>query len=103
MQAVGDAMAGAIGSSRYPFTVDTPKNRDFVKRFHDLHGVYPDMFDGETYEGLEWLGGVIQEAGTDGVEKVIAAWEDSSYEGVEGRFFMRKCDRKRVQVSLSRA
>src|SRR6266705_1064769 len=55
MKAVGEAMAGAIGSSRYPFTVDTPRNRDFVKRFHEMHGVYPDMFDGETYEGLEWL------------------------------------------------
>jgi len=43
MKAVGDAMVGAIGSSRYPFTVDTPRNREFVKRFHDLHGVYPDM------------------------------------------------------------
>lgn len=98
MKAVGDAMAGAIGSSRYPFTVDTPRNRDFVKRFHEMHGVYPDMFDGETYEGLEWLAQVIQKAGTaDDVDKIIAAWEDSSYEGLEGPFFMRKCDHQAVQ------
>src|SRR6266481_940248 len=69
MKAVGDAMVGAIGSSRYPFTVDTPKNRDFVKRFHELHGLYPDMFDGETYEGLEWLAQVIAKAGTDDVSR----------------------------------
>ncbi len=74
MKAVGDAMVGAIGSSRYPFTVDTPRNKDFVKRFYELHGVYPDMFDGETYEGLEWLAQVIQKAGTDDVEKVIDTW-----------------------------
>ncbi len=102
MKAVGDAIEGAIGSSRYPFTVDTPKNRDFVKRFHDLHGVYPDMFDGETYEGLEWLAQVIQKAGTaDDVEKVIEAWEDSSYEGLEGPFFMRKCDHQAVQPGFA--
>ena len=102
MKAVGDAMVGAIGSSRYPFTVDTPKNRDFVKRFHDLHGIYPDMFDGETYEGLEWLAQVIQKAGTaDDVEKVIDAWEDSSYEGLEGPFFMRKCDHQAVQPGFA--
>src|SRR5216110_3143704 len=65
MKAVGDAMVGAIGSSRYPFTVDTPKNKEFVKRFHAMHGLYPDMFDGETYEGLEWLAQVIQKVGTD--------------------------------------
>jgi branched-chain amino acid transport system substrate-binding protein len=78
--------------------VDTPKNRDFVKRFHAMHGVYPDMFDGETYEGLEWLTQIFQKAGTaDDVEKVIEAWEDSSYEGLEGPFLMRKCDHQAIQ------
>ena len=101
MKAVGEAMIGVIGSSRYPFTVDTPKNRDFVKRFHDLHGLYPDMFDGETYEGLEWLAQVIEKAGGDDVEKVIAAWEDSSYQGLEGPFLMRKCDHQAVQPGFA--
>ena len=102
IKAVGEAMVGTIGSSRYPFTVDTPKNRDFVKRFYALHGVYPDMFDGETYEGLEWLAQGMQKAGTaDDVEKIIAAWEDSSYEGLEGPFFMRKCDHQAVQPGFA--
>jgi len=102
MKAVGEAMAGTIGSSRYPFTVDTPKNKDFVARFHALHGVYPDMFDGETYEGLEWITQVFQKAGTaDDVEKVIAAWEDSSYDGLEGPFFMRKCDHQAIQPGFA--
>src|SRR2546425_4335627 len=34
MKAVGEAMTGTIGSHRLPFTADTPRNRDFVKRFH---------------------------------------------------------------------
>ena len=102
MKAVGDAMEGTIGSSRYPFTVDTPKNRDFVKRFQAMHNVYPDMFDGETYEGLEWLTQVMQKAGTaDDVEKIIEAWEDSPYEGLEGPFFMRKCDHQAVQPGFA--
>lgn len=98
MKAVGDAMTGTIGGSRYPFTLDNPKNREFVQRFHEMHRVWPDMFDGETYEGVEWLCQVIQKAGTaDDVEKVIAAWEDSAYDGLEGRFFMRKCDHQASQ------
>jgi branched-chain amino acid transport system substrate-binding protein len=102
MKAVGDAMEGAIGSSRYPFTLDTPRNNDFVKRFHAMHNVYPDMFDGETYEGLEWLTQVMEKAKTaDDVEKVIEAWEDSSYEGLEGKFFMRKCDHQAVQPGFA--
>ena len=102
MKAVGDAMEGAIGSSRYPFTLDTPRNNDFVKRFHAMHNVYPDMFDGETYEGLEWITQVMEKAKTaDDVEKVIEAWEDSSYEGLEGTFFMRKCDHQAVQPGFA--
>ena len=101
MKAVGDPMVGAIGSSRYPFTLDTPKNREFVKRFHELHGMYPDMFDGETYEGLEWLAQVITKVGTDDVEKVIDAWEESTYEGLEGQFLMRKCDHQAVQPGFA--
>lgn len=97
MKAVGDAMAGAVGGSRYPFTLDSPKNRDFVKRFHAMHGVYPDMFDGQMYDGMEWLAQVIQKAGTDDVEKVIDAFEESTYEGLKGTFHMRKCDHQAEQ------
>lgn len=98
MKEVGDPIVGAIGSSRYPFTVDTPKNRDFVKRFYARHKVWPDMFDGETYEGIEWLAQVFQKAGTaDDVEKVIAVWEDSTYDALEGKFTMRQCDHQAVQ------
>ena len=35
------------------------------------------------------------------VEKVIDAWEDSSYEGLEGPFFMRKCDHQAVQPGFA--
>jgi len=97
IKAVGDAMVGTIGGSRYPFTLDTPRNREFVKRFHETYNMYPDMFDGETYEGVDWLAQVIQKVGGDDVEKVIEAWEDSPYEGLEGSFFMRKCDHQAVQ------
>jgi branched-chain amino acid transport system substrate-binding protein len=97
MKAVGDAMTGVIGGSRYPFTLDNPKNRAFVERFYNLHKVYPDMFDGETYEGLEWLAQTMEKAKSDDVEKVIEAWEDSEYESLEGRMVMRKCDHQASQ------
>ena len=99
MKAVGDAMQGVIGGSRYPFTVDTPKNRDWVKRFHAKFNLWPDMFDGETYQALEWLTQAIAAAGTDDVEKVIAALEDSTYEAPEGKRVMRKCDHQAVKAT----
>src|SRR4029077_18198849 len=47
------------------------------------------------------LGQVIAKAGTDDVEKVIDAWEDSSYDGLEGPFFIRKCDHQAVQLGFA--
>ena len=49
------------------------------------------------YEGLEWLGQVIEKAKSDNPEQIIEAWEDSTYDGLEGKFLMRKCDHQAVQ------
>lgn len=97
IKAVGDAMTGVIGGSRYPFTFEGAKNRDFVKRFQETFNLYPDMFDGEGYQALEWLAQVITKAGGDDPEKVIAAFEESSYEGLDGKRTMRKCDHQAVK------
>jgi hypothetical protein len=32
---------------------------------------------------------------------VIDAWEDSNYDGLEGPFFMRKCDHQAVQPGFA--
>jgi len=62
--------------------VDTPRNRDFVKRFHELHGIYPDMFDGETYEGLEGSSRSSRSAGTD--RRQISILESGLVRGIDG-------------------
>src|SRR5262249_23748224 len=77
------------------------RNKDFVKRFYEMHNVYPDMFDGETYEGLEWLAQGIQKAGTDDGEKASAAWEDPAARGLEGPVLIRKGDPQAVQLGFA--
>jgi branched-chain amino acid transport system substrate-binding protein len=95
---VGDALEGTIGSARYAYTIDTPKNQKFVAGFYGMHKVYPDYPDAVVYQGLDWLAQAIERAGTaDDLEKIITAWEDSTYEGLEGPLFMRKCDHQVVQ------
>jgi branched-chain amino acid transport system substrate-binding protein len=95
---VGDAMEGTIGSARYAYTIDTPNNQKFVAGFHAMHKVYPDYPDAVVYQGLDWLAQAIEKAGTaDDLEKIITAWEDSTYDGLEGPLFMRKCDHQVVQ------
>jgi branched-chain amino acid transport system substrate-binding protein len=93
----GDAMENFIGNSRYPFTLDSPQNKSFVKTFYDKHKIYPDMFDGETYEALEFFLKAVTKAGTDDVDAVIKAWEGLEYDGIEGKFVMRACDHQAVQ------
>jgi branched-chain amino acid transport system substrate-binding protein len=98
MKASGMAMEGVIGGSRYPFTVDTPRNKAFVKRFYEEYGQYPDMYDGESYEGTDWLLRAIEKAGTaEDVDAVIKAFEGMDYDGLEGKMHMRACDHQAVQ------
>jgi branched-chain amino acid transport system substrate-binding protein len=93
----GDAMENFIGNSRYPFTIDSPKNKAFVEKFYKKHNFYPDMFDGETYEALEFFFKAVTKAGTDDVDAVIQAWEGLEYDGLEGKFLMRACDHQASQ------
>src|SRR5262249_62298331 len=38
MRAVGDACLGIIASARYAFTIDNPKNKEFVELWKQEHG-----------------------------------------------------------------
>ena len=98
LEQVGDAMEGTIGSSRYAYTIDTPKNQMFVAGFYAMHKVYPDYPDAVAYQGLDWLAQIIEKVGSaDELEKIISAWENSTYDGLEGPLLMRKCDHQVVQ------
>jgi branched-chain amino acid transport system substrate-binding protein len=95
---VGDALEGTIGSARYAYTLDTPKNKKFVAAFYAMHKVYPDYPDAVAYQGLDWLAEVIEKVGTaEDINKIIAGWDDSTYDGLEGPLVMRKCDHQAVQ------
>jgi len=83
---------GAIGSSRYSFTVDTPKNNAFVKRFHDCTACTPTMFDGENYEAWSGWPGDHQPASTT-TSKGHRRLEDSAYEA-RGPVFNAQADHK---------
>src|SRR6516165_5618498 len=42
LRAVGDAALGLVGSTRYAFTIDNPKNKEFVALWQKEHGTVPD-------------------------------------------------------------
>jgi branched-chain amino acid transport system substrate-binding protein len=101
VESIGDPIEGAIGPARYAFTIDTPRNKKFVEGFHAMYKAYPDYPDATAYQALDWLSQIIQKVGTaDDLEKIITAWEDSNYDGLEGPLFMRKCDHQVAQGGL---
>ena len=97
LRAVGDLMAGTIGSARYTFTADNPKNNDFVKRYYAATKAYPD-FEAEAYNALDWLCKIFTKTGTtEDINKIRAAWEDDEFIGLKGKYTMRKCDHQASQ------
>ena len=98
LDTIGDAMEGVIGVARYVYTIDNPKNKKFVESYHAMYNAYPDYPDATVYEALDWLCQTITNAGTaENLEKIISAWEDTTYDGLRGQVFMRKCDHQVAQ------
>ena len=100
LRAVGDSMAGTIGSARYTFTSDNPKNNDFVKRYYAANKAYPD-FEAEAYNALDWLCTIFIKTGTaEDIDKIRAAWEGDEFIGFKGKYSMRKCDHQASQPGI---
>jgi hypothetical protein len=62
LRAVGDAALGLIGSTRYAFTIDNLKNKEFVALWQKEHGTVPDTFEGEQWQALQVLAAAIEKA-----------------------------------------
>lgn len=95
-EAIGDAAIGAITAEIYMLTVDTPKNKDFIKRWVKRKMTpehpYPDWVVGKAYQGFMFLAEAIKKANSTKAEEVIKAWEGLSYDSPMGHMTMRPCD-----------
>ena len=98
IKAVGEASLGLVGSSRYSFTYDHPKNNDFValwKKEHD--GGLPDTFEGETWQAMQVIQAGIEKANGIELDPLRKALETIELESVKGKISMRACDHQAVQ------
>jgi ABC-type branched-subunit amino acid transport system substrate-binding protein len=101
MRAVGDACLGMIVSSRYAFTIDNPKNKEFVAAWRKEHnGVVPDQFEGEQWQCQQVFEAGIIKAGSIEADKLRPALEDIVIDDIKGRVHMRKCDHQGVQAGF---
>lgn len=96
-RATGDAMENFIGSTRYPFTLDNPKNKEFVEMYHSKYSLYPDMFAGECYNAINFMMAAIQKARSLDTDAIIKAWEGMEYQGIIGKSIMRACDHQAIR------
>ncbi|MGE0766648.1 MAG: ABC transporter substrate-binding protein [Hyphomicrobiaceae bacterium] len=98
MRAVGDACLGMIVSSRYAFTIDNPKNKDFVEAWRkEYDGLVPDQFEGEQWQCQQVFAAGIAKAGGIEADKLRPALEDLIIDDIKGKVHIRKCDHQGVQ------
>ena len=98
MRAVGDACLGMIVSARYAFTIDNPKNKDFVEIWRkEYDGLVPDQFEGEQWQCQQVFVAGITKAGSIEADKLRPALEDLTIDDIKGKVHMRKCDHQGVQ------
>jgi branched-chain amino acid transport system substrate-binding protein len=93
----GEASVGLIGSSRYAFTIDTPENKSFVRRFEAEVKEVPDTFDGEQYQALQVLFRAMDKAKSSDTLALIKAMEGLEVTSVKGKLVMRECDHQASQ------
>ena len=89
---LGKDSIGIVGASRYPYTLDNPENKAFVKRFVAENGVFPDWTDGELYQATQGMFTAIEKAGSLKTSKIIAAAEGLDVTSVKGTIHFRECD-----------
>jgi len=98
IKAVGDDSLGLIGSSRYSFSYDHPKNNEFVELWRKEHGgALPDTFEGETWQAMQVIQAAIEKAGSTETDPLRTALETVEIESVKGKVKFRDCDHQAVQ------
>jgi len=97
IRAVGDASVGLIGSTRYAYTLDNPKNKAFVAAWEKEYGEVPDNNEGEQWQCCQILTAGIRKAGTTDIEPLRAALETVEIDDIKGKVAMRACDHQVIQ------
>jgi branched-chain amino acid transport system substrate-binding protein len=103
----GQAAIGHVAGDSYMITIDSPKNRAFLKKwakkYRDAPMPYkwPNLSMGRCYWGVRFMAEAIKKAGTTDAEAVIKAWEGMSYEVPWGTVTMRACDHQMISPGVA--
>ncbi len=101
---VGQPAVGSFVNSNYLPTVNTPKNKAFLDRWHqqyrDTKNPWPTSPIGSGYNAAMFLFETIKKSQSFEAEAVIKAWEGMAYDGLTGKQIMRACDHQILMPAL---
>ncbi|MFC6950472.1 ABC transporter substrate-binding protein [Paraburkholderia dipogonis] len=94
---LGDAGVGLHGVSQYNYAINAPANVEFVRMFRSEYNDIPDTWEGETWQGLNFLAEAIRRAKSVDPIAVRTALNDLEIESVKGKVKLRGCDHQAEQ------
>lgn len=85
LKSMGDLSIGMITAANYDYYLQSPRNKEFVKAYHDAYNRYPDIFSIGGYDGIHLIYEAIKKTAgkTDG-ESLIAAAKGMKWESPRG-------------------
>ena len=93
---IGQFAIGSFVNSTYLPTINTPKNKAFLERWHlknkDTKDPWPTAQIGYGYNGATFMFEAIKKAKSFDAEAVIKAWEGMEFDSLVGKQVMRACD-----------
>jgi branched-chain amino acid transport system substrate-binding protein len=95
-----DAAVGIFHAYDYTLRVNTPENKDFIKRYYEKVGSkekdyllwWPETSIGRTAIAWKMVFAAIEKAGSVKPDKLVPALEGFSFETPVGKWTMRACD-----------
>lgn len=101
---IGPAAVGSFVNSTYLPTIDTPRNKAFLGKWHqkfkDTKQPWPNSKSGYAYQGAMFFFEAVKKAKSLEAEAVIKAWEGMEYKGLAGKQIMRACDHQIMMAGL---
>ncbi|MGE0627950.1 MAG: ABC transporter substrate-binding protein [Hyphomicrobiaceae bacterium] len=95
--AMGNAAEGFVTPGNYSTLIDTPANKDFVKKFKAAAGIDPNLYAADSYTVLDFYRLAAEKAKSLDTDKLRIAMRGLSWDGVVGKKTMRAGDHQAVQ------
>ncbi|MGE0701793.1 MAG: ABC transporter substrate-binding protein [Hyphomicrobiaceae bacterium] len=97
MGAMGNAAEGFVTPGNYSTLIDTPANKDFVKKFKAAAKIDPNLYAADSYTVLDFYRLAAEKAKSIETDKLREGMRGLSWDGVVGKKTMRAGDHQAVQ------